>query len=133
MVASLMVLLITMALGSLVIITINNYSYGVSTLFKSDVERKATEAVKSLDLIMVSGSKSSNTIKLVVCNGVVKLEIVSIYVDNVPVGGSSITLEPLEIRVLEFKSPIKLSEGMVFQVKVVYEGGERVIYGYTYG
>lgn len=132
LVSSLIVLLITIALGSIVIISINNYSYDVATLFKSDIERKATDSVRSLDLVMTSGSKSANTIKLVISNGIVRTRIIAVYVNDVPIQDLAITLEPLEIIVLEFRSPVELSEGNVFRVKVVYEGGEGTIYGYTY-
>lgn len=132
LVSSLIVLLITIALGSIVIISINNYSYDVATLFKSDIERKATDSVRSLDLVMTSGSKSANTIKLVISNGIVRTRIIAVYVNDVPIQDLAITLEPLEIIVLEFRSPVELSEGNVFRVKVVYEGSEGTIYGYTY-
>ncbi|MEM0454160.1 MAG: hypothetical protein QXO98_05855 [Sulfolobales archaeon] len=132
LVSSLIVLLITIALGSIVIISINNYSYDVATLFKSDIERKATDSVRSLDLVMTSGSKSANTIKLVISNGIVRTRIIAVYVNDVPIQDLAVTLEPLEIIVLEFRSPVELSEGNVFRVKVVYEGGEGTIYGYTY-
>ncbi|MEM2376348.1 MAG: hypothetical protein QXZ10_01900 [Sulfolobales archaeon] len=132
LVSSLIVLLITIALGSIVIISINNYSYDVATLFKSDIERKATDSVRSLDLVMTSGSKSANTIKLVISNGIVRTRIIAVYVNDVPIQDLAVTLEPLEIIVLEFRSPVELSEGNVFRVKVVYEGSEGTIYGYTY-
>ncbi len=132
LISSLLVLFITLALGAVVVVMIDNYSYNVSTLFKSDVERKAADLMKSLDVVMASGSGSTNEVRLVVSNGVVKLRVIAVYVDDVPVEGVDLVLDPLDIRVVDLKSPVKLAAGHVFKVKVVYEGGEVVAYGYTY-
>ncbi len=132
LISSTLLILITLALGTIIITSISNYSYNVNTLFRSDIERRSVDLMKSLDLIMVSGSKSANKIKLVISNGVVELKVMAIYVDDVPVGGLDLVLAPLDIKVVEFEPPIKLFEDSMFRVKVVYEGGEKVSYGYVY-
>lgn len=132
LISSLLTILITLALGTAVLISISNYSYSINTLFKSDIEVRQANLMKSLDLIIASASKSTNEVRLVISNGVVRLNILAIYVNDVPVEGLSLTLEPLDIKVVEFKSPVKLLEGSIFRVKVIFDGGEEVIYGYTY-
>lgn len=132
LISSLLTILITLALGAAVLISINNYSNDINTLFKSDIEGRQTSLMKSLDLIIASANKSTNEVRLVISNGVIRLKILAIYVNDVPVEGLSLTLEPLDIKVVEFKSPVKLLEGSIFRVKVVFDGGEEVIYGYTY-
>lgn len=132
LISSVLLLLITLALGAIVITSISNYSYNINMLLSSDVEKRGIDLMKSLDIVIASGSKSANKIRLVISNGIVELKIIAIYVNDVPVEGFSLTLAPLDIRIVEFEPPIKLVENSILRVKVVYEGGEKVSYGYVY-
>ena len=132
LISTLLMLLITLAIGTFIIGYISDVSDRLYTLIKSDVERRSVELIKSLDIVFAIGSATNNEVKLALANGITELKILTVYINEVPVENSSITLEPLEIRVVILKAPIQLLKNSVFKVKVVYEGGEGVIYGYVY-
>jgi archaellum component FlaG (FlaF/FlaG flagellin family) len=132
LISTLLMLLITLAVGAFIIGYINDVSDRLCTLIRSDVERMRVELIKSLDIVFAIGSSTNNEVKLALANGITELKILTVYINEVPVENSSITLEPLEIRVVILKAPIQLLKNSVFKVKVVYEGGEEVIYGYVY-
>jgi len=132
LISTLLMLLITLAIGTFIIGYISDVSDRLYTLIKSDVERRSVELIKSLDIVFAIGSATNNEVKLALANGITELKILTVYINEVPVENSSITLEPLEIRVVILKAPIQLLKNSVFKVKVVHEGGEGVIYGYVY-
>jgi archaellum component FlaG (FlaF/FlaG flagellin family) len=132
LISALLMLLITLAIGAFVVSYISDVSDRLYTLIKSDVERRYVELIKSLDVVFAIGNATNNEVKLALANGIIELKVLIIYINDVPAENSSITLEPLEIRVVTLKSPIQLPRSSVFKVKVVYEGGEEVIYGYVY-
>ncbi|MCC6022496.1 MAG: hypothetical protein LM560_05210 [Desulfurococcaceae archaeon] len=132
LISALLMLLITLAIGAFIISYISDVSDRLYTLIKSDVERRNVELIKSLDVVFATGNSTNNEVKLALANGITELKVLIIYINDVPAENSSITLEPLEIRVVTLKSPIQLPRNSVFKVKVVYEGGEEVIYGYAY-
>lgn len=132
LVASLMTLLITISLGSLVLYLINEYINNAQVMLKSRLEELKIASLKSLDVVIATGNESSNEVLLVVASGKLEVKILAIYVNEVLVEGSTYTIKPLEITVLQVKSPVTLRHGESFVVKVVYEGGEEVIHGFTY-
>ena len=132
LISTLLMLLITLAIGTFIIGYISDVSDRLYKLIKSDVERRSVELIKSLDIVFAIGSATNNEVKLALANGITELKILTVYINEVPVENSSITLEPLEIRVVILKAPIQLLKNSVFKVKVVHEGGEGVIYGYVY-
>ncbi len=132
LIASLMTLLITILLGSVVLYVVNEYSNNYQMLLKSMLEDKYSSRIKSADVVMAIGNETSNKVLLIIANGKAELKVTALYINNVLVENVSLTLKPLDITVVEVKSPIKLRSGDIFITKVIHEGGEEVIYGYTY-
>lgn len=132
LIASLMTLLITISLGSIILYIINEYSSNYQTLLKSMLEGEYSNRVKSVDAIMAIGNETSNEVLLIIANGKVELRITALYINDILVENTSLTLKPLDITIVKVKSPIKLRSGDIFIAKVIHEGGEEVIYGYTY-
>lgn len=132
LVASLMTLLITISLGSLVLYLINEYVNGVQVMLRSKLEELRVDSLKSLDIIIAIGNESTNKVSVIVASGKLEVRILAIYVNDVLVESSIYVIKPLEIAVLQVKSPITLRYGETFIVKIVHEGGEEVVHGFTY-
>jgi len=129
-VASLITLLITIAVGSYIVYMVGSYADIIQSTLRADVESEYLSSVKSLDLVFAVGKVSSNEVSLVIANGLLQSRILSIYINETLAYNYSITINPLEVASLTIKSPINLSKGSIFIAKVIYDGGERVIYGY---